>query len=461
MSRDSFGVEVCLEPGEKAAPFCPHGPTLLFERFTKASKSQERFYACSACRDRKDCNFFQWADEKVTPARHQARLEYNKSQQPQMSHKQCYHRLKLFKKLPQDERKFCQTCNLLLLKEDWDVHKAHEITSPVTKTMLCKPSLMLKAMENKKTNAQYLFSEKAVEFTVSTLQTLGFNKVLCIGCPRIHEAVVSEKKSSGHLIQSLLLDIDHRYGMFFGPDQFCRYNMFNHHFFDGEKSSSTFNEFLCGSHGDKTAIVTDPPFGGLVEVLAFTLRKIMKIWTDSQGSKLPVFWFFPYFMEPRMKEVLPNLVMLDYKVGYDNHPLYQNTAKGNKKGSPVRIFTNMDPSLIKLPKEEGYRFCDKCQRYISKGNVHCEVCDSCTSKDGSVYIHCDWCEKCVKPSRTHCFQCNQCQLPDHKCGQTKAGCHICGEMDHKRRDCPQRNQGKKRNLACTDSSRKSKKKKRQ
>ena len=34
----------------------------------KANQGKEetrRFYACSACRDRKDCNFFQWEDEKV------------------------------------------------------------------------------------------------------------------------------------------------------------------------------------------------------------------------------------------------------------------------------------------------------------------------------------------------------------------------------------------------------------
>lgn len=34
----------------------------------KSSQGKEegrRFYACSACRDRKDCNFFQWEDEKV------------------------------------------------------------------------------------------------------------------------------------------------------------------------------------------------------------------------------------------------------------------------------------------------------------------------------------------------------------------------------------------------------------
>lgn len=41
------------------------GPTLLFEKVGRGGAAGRRFYACSACRDRKDCNFFQWEGEKV------------------------------------------------------------------------------------------------------------------------------------------------------------------------------------------------------------------------------------------------------------------------------------------------------------------------------------------------------------------------------------------------------------
>ena len=41
------------------------GPTILFERFYGKGKSR-KFYACSACRDRKQCAFFHWQDEKLT-----------------------------------------------------------------------------------------------------------------------------------------------------------------------------------------------------------------------------------------------------------------------------------------------------------------------------------------------------------------------------------------------------------
>jgi len=42
---------------------------LLFEKVGKV-KEGRRFYACSACRDRKDCNFFQWEEDKVGPLAH-------------------------------------------------------------------------------------------------------------------------------------------------------------------------------------------------------------------------------------------------------------------------------------------------------------------------------------------------------------------------------------------------------
>lgn len=43
-------------------PMCPHGPTILFSR-TIAETKTRNYFACGACRDRKDCNFFLWQDE--------------------------------------------------------------------------------------------------------------------------------------------------------------------------------------------------------------------------------------------------------------------------------------------------------------------------------------------------------------------------------------------------------------
>lgn len=38
---------------------CSHGPTVLFSK----NNDKRKYFACSACRDRKDCNFFIYEDE--------------------------------------------------------------------------------------------------------------------------------------------------------------------------------------------------------------------------------------------------------------------------------------------------------------------------------------------------------------------------------------------------------------
>lgn len=40
---------------------------------------------------------------------------------------------------------------------------------------------------------------------------------------------------------------------------------------------------------------------------------------------------------------------------YDNHPLYKHRKTGSKL-SPVRLFTNIPPKDVVLPKDEGYRY---------------------------------------------------------------------------------------------------------
>lgn len=70
---------------------------------------------------------------------------------------------------------------------------------------------------------------------------------------------------------------------FFGPDDYLLYNMFNHFFFDGAEGEATFNNFLKESKGN-LALVLDPPFGGKMDVLANTLKKIFKQFCDLIGK---------------------------------------------------------------------------------------------------------------------------------------------------------------------------------
>lgn len=39
--------------------------------------------------------------------------------------------------------------------------------------------------------------------------------------------------------------------------------------------------------------------------------------------------------------------------------------------------------------------------------------------------------------RLHCKKCDRCELPDHKCNTKHilTGCHLCGQPNHKRKDC--------------------------
>lgn len=218
--------------------------------------------------------------------------------------------------------------------------------------------------------------------------------------------------------------------------------MFNHHFFDGEASSASVQAFLRECDGEKVVMVADPPFGGLVKPLANSFSLISQTWrklqsADSSNADMPMMWIFPYFFEPRILECFPSFTMLDYQVDYDNHPLYKHGKTGRKQ-SPVRLFTNIPPREVVLPKEEGYRFCSICQRFVWSLNRHCAKCNVCPSKDGREWKHCSTCEKCVKPSWRHCQSCGRCALPDHPCGhgQGKEGCFNCGSLEHKRKACP-------------------------
>lgn len=106
---------------------------------------------------------------------------------------------------------------------------------------------------------------------------------------------------------------DFRYAQFYTEDEFCHYNMFNHHCFDGEvrpdtlclastdfqfcfffnlvclcvraqASNTVLKSFLKEHNGEKVVLVADPPFGGLVRPLARSFSLISQTWRQLQGS---------------------------------------------------------------------------------------------------------------------------------------------------------------------------------
>ena len=177
--------------------------------------------------------------------------------------------------------KLCVDCGLLLLPEDQDKHAKHNIKYNLNISDLHRPSKLLKPLDNKKSNAQFLFSEKATRFIVTTLHNLKFTKVLCIGSPSVHEEIIGENiESNDFSLSSLLLDIDYRFEQFCSPKTFVRYNLFNHYFFGDSDAEVVFRDFIC-KDASGLVLVMDPPFGGYVEVIAHTMKQISEMWIEN------------------------------------------------------------------------------------------------------------------------------------------------------------------------------------
>ncbi|KAJ8923386.1 hypothetical protein NQ315_001944 [Exocentrus adspersus] len=432
MSRG--GVDVIVED-LKNHPHCSHGPTILFSREVKGAR--RNYFACSTCRGRKQCNFFLWEDEKSKLTSSKAKVwEQEKTRHlKNINHRKKFVVLNDVLNLPPGKRKYCEDCSEFVLEKHKTKHEGHNVIKCLTDYQLNHPSEILSPAEDSKKEAQYLFSKSSTQTIVNIFIDRGYRNIICVGTPRIHEYI----RSNCEDMRSILLDIDSRFHNFFGPLEYIWYNSFNHHFFFSE-GKTVFYDFLKMTKGVNTALITDPPFGGRVEPLAFTLTTINSEYKNINNvqNDLPIFWVFPYFMEPQILNSLPEFKMLDYKVLYENHSSFHNGPKGRKQGSPVRIFTNVDSRLIKLPEDE-YKFCTKCKKWISKENRHCDWCNDCTSKDGRTYVHCKLCKKCVKPTYKHCMECKRCTQVDHKCFTLEFSkrCFNCNEKGHKKEQCLQ------------------------
>lgn len=438
----------------KTHPSCPHGPCLMFERHTSnVLKSGKRFFACSACRDRSICSFFHWVDDKFSDHKREHWKQIIEASQPPFTHEEYGRRRASFRKLQQHKRKYCKTCSLLILPTDKKCHEKHELVNDVSLEQLLQPSLLFHTLSNKKAEAQYFFTTKTINFVTSLLKKLNFTKLVLIGVPKMHE-YLNSKQDENIGLSSFLMDIDHRYMQFFDPEQFCQYNLFNNHFFNGKASKAKLYEFITESNEGKVAVLLDPPFGGLIDAISFSLKKLNKYWQvanrKSNLETVPLLWFFPYFLEFRIVKNFPDLVMMDYKVEYSNHKTFG--GKAGSKGSPIRIFTNIPTPVFTLPENEGYRYCKECQKYVSPENQHCKKCNKCTTKHGSTYKHCDKCHHCVKSSYVHCEVHNRCvkvtlnsnKTPGElcKCGMEISDkdnsnkCFKCFGYGHRKRECP-------------------------
>ncbi|KAK2579936.1 hypothetical protein KPH14_007616 [Odynerus spinipes] len=441
---DTRGLE-CFW-GNDEGPHCAHGPTVLFGKYVDGTL--ERFYVCSACRDRKLCRFYLKYGEKLTKQQQDAWDKEKKKVAQSYYHQKLFVRFNELLAIGPENRSYCHDCERLIYVNEREKHKDHNITIGLTDHQMHHPTEVMKPLENSKKEAQYLFSKKSVKDIVDMLLEFKAKQVICIGAPRIHEYI---NQNLDDKMSSLLLDIDGRFHNFFGPLSYVWYNLFNHYFFN-ENAESVFKDFLTQNKGKDLYLICDPPFGGRVELISQTLKKISDLHKklnkiENNDDDLKIMFIFPYFMEAIMREKsnppsvsggLKDLKMLDYKVDYENHPLFVTDSTGRKHGSPIRIFTNIPLSLLKLPESDGYKYCKRCQKWVSRENKHCKKCKDCTSKDGRRYRHCKLCERCVKPTWKHCNTCKRCLLEKHKCNdkpKITGRCFKCNELGHTEKDC--------------------------
>ena len=130
---------------------------LLFERFFKDDKPSAKFYACSACRDKKDCSFFQWEHEKISAAReiaHKDIIDRSKpSPQQRQYHNQLESLLKTSKRNAALSWTFCHTCNAIVWDDNKGIHGGHSVQTGGSLDELRHPSMILKPLENVKAQA--------------------------------------------------------------------------------------------------------------------------------------------------------------------------------------------------------------------------------------------------------------------------------------------------------------------
>ena len=278
-------------------------------------------------------------------------------------------------------------------------HIDHQCSESLNHEQLNRPCrYILQSLENKRSNAQFFFSQTLINYLIKEIiLPNSWDSIICIGCPTIFENL-----NSNEYYHSYLLDYDFRFCSFYSTKQMLIYNMFNGHIFSNKKYFQ--EKFL--STIKNCLIIIDPPFGGFHRALSYSIEQLFQSYDIHRNLIL----FNPYFHEQWIIDAFPNLKMLDYKIEYQSRSSL-NLCRG-KKGSPVRIFTDICPSKFPPLDDINYKYCLECNRYTLLTNQHCFQCQSCTSKDGLPYKHCSLCRRCVKSKRIHCNQCDVCHLPD-------------------------------------------------
>uniref|UniRef100_A0A0N5BRV7 Zinc finger CCHC domain-containing protein 4 n=1 Tax=Strongyloides papillosus TaxID=174720 RepID=A0A0N5BRV7_STREA len=383
--KERVGVKVLDNEDDEKVPYCSHGPCLLFEKpFSRESSNVDISYSCAVYRSDK-CDYkldiIDWnkIKDEYTPPEHKCEpFEYGQAS-------------KSYKELSEQGKEifFCETC--------WKCFNKHScpMIGPINYDLVNNPlEFLVNAIQENEGEAQYWFKDETHEIIYNGIKKGDFDGLLCIGTPTVFQKLRTR-------MRCFLLDVDERFKYFFEADEFAQFSMLVNYFYDPKGREQLENFFR---ETRRLLILCDPPFAVFISALQKSIDKLKAFFKEkSEYDDKEVYQMFvlPVFVGKHLRDV----EMLDYKVTYSNHRVFNNPDR-----TIVRLFTDVEQANFELP-EPYYRFCSECNRYVVSTNEHCDVCEKCPSKDGSTYKHCFTCERCVKPKYVHCKRCKCCHLP--------------------------------------------------
>ena len=122
----------------------------MFERYFRG-KSSRKYFACSASRDRKGCQFFQWKDEKITAGKEIMQMNFLEKLKKERDVVEDFKTLREEALASKQDLSFCIQCSKIVIGID-KKHHGHQ-TRMISKDDFIEPSKLLLPAENKKTNA--------------------------------------------------------------------------------------------------------------------------------------------------------------------------------------------------------------------------------------------------------------------------------------------------------------------
>eukprot|EP00911_Craspedida_sp_UC1_P000475 UC1_evm4s358 len=231
----SRGVDVLMDtwstlPSD-TIPACIHGPGLLFERFLEDGGSQ-RYFACAAYRSRTECPLFvpqnECGGKQATSNFEESgggggggggnaavaaaiTTETRAASAAVTSESTCNDKhiplglsspqrvdpplvVQIMAQKKASKRLFCLSCQTLVAptpaaRNAHTLARGHECIIGLSRVQLMSPTRLLVPAADSQRNAQILFDSDSVSLLLGLLDSLGVKRVLCVGVPRVHEAI--------------------------------------------------------------------------------------------------------------------------------------------------------------------------------------------------------------------------------------------------------------------------------